>query len=70
MVKGFDGHPISNSGLVTPGFGKVCPSLRINLEARPRNAGGVAMSAEAKFREDKRWHVVCNRDGWEQQVAR
>lgn len=38
---------------------RACPSLKIKLEASKK--GGPPMTAEQKFRGDKRWHVVCVR---------
>lgn len=70
ITKGFDGHPVGNTTMMTPGFKQVCPGLRIKLERRSQNAGGVPMSPEAKFRGDQRKHVVCDRTGWQQQVVR
>lgn len=37
---------------------KACPSLRIKLEPSKL---GPKMTAEQKFRGDKRWHIVCDR---------
>lgn len=52
-----EGPPAAISAVhMAAGAAKACPSLKVRLEA---SKAGPPMTAEQKFRGDKRWHVVC-----------